>query len=203
MNHLHVVTSTLVADPLATRLVVALGRDALQDVLDVRPSGLVTTGHDARAVSSSLLTAGHTSTDIANAVLLQLLAPACRVREMGVSAIDDDITLLESVFAQLLDQAVDGVTGLDENHDPTGPLELGNEVGEALGADDGLSLGLVLEKVRDLLDGPVEGDDGVSMIGCVEDEVLAHNLQGYEVSIIEMQLHIAINDEQLDSQRGQ
>lgn len=45
------------------------------------------------------------------------------------------------------------------------------------------TLGLVLEEAVDLGDGTVEGNDGVSMVGGVEDEVLAHDRKADETEI--------------------
>ena len=62
MHHLDIVTSTLVADPLTAGLAIALGGDRLEDVLDVRPRLLLTTGHKGWPIAGTLLTAGDTGT---------------------------------------------------------------------------------------------------------------------------------------------
>ena len=46
-----------------------------------------------------------------------------------------------------------------------------------------LTLGLVLDEVVDLADGAVEGNNGESVIGSVEDQVLSHNSQADEAEI--------------------
>ena len=126
MDHLDVVTSTLITDPVAASLAVALGGDALEDILDVRPGLLVTTGHERGTVAGTLLTTGDTAADEADALLLQVLGAAVAVGEVGVTTVDDDITLLE-VGQKRLDELVNGVSGHDKEHDAARALELGAE----------------------------------------------------------------------------
>jgi hypothetical protein len=83
---------------LAAWLVVALGRDGLQDILDVWPGLLVTTGHDRGTITSSLLTAGDTGTDEAESLLGKVAGAAVGIGEMRVAAINDDVTLLNATI---------------------------------------------------------------------------------------------------------
>ena len=46
-----------------------------------------------------------------------------------------------------------------------------------------LTLGLVLEEVVNLADGTVEGNNGESIIGSIEDQVLSHDSQADEAEI--------------------
>lgn len=172
MDHLDVVASTLVTNPLATSFAAALGRDALQDILDVWPSLLVTTGHDGGTVAGTLLTTGYTGTNESQALGVEVLSSAVGVGEVGVTTIDDDVALLEE-RQQLLDPVVNGLSGLDEEHDAAGALELADELLDGVSADDGLALGLVLQEMVDLGDGSVEGTDGEAVVGHVQDKVLS------------------------------
>lgn len=171
VDHLDVVASTLVTDPLAASLALALGSNGLEDVLDVRPGSLITTGHERRAIAGTLLTTRDTGTNEADALGGKVLCPAVAVGEVRVTAINDDIALLEE-GEKSLDPLVDGLAGLDEEHDAAGGLELGDELLGSLGTDDGLALGLVGKEVVDLGNGTVEGADGEAMVGHVEDQVL-------------------------------
>lgn len=183
MNHLDVVAGTLVTDPLAAGLAVRLGGDGLEDVLDVGPGLLVTTGHDGGAVAGTLLTTGDTGTDVADALGLEVLGAAVGVGEVGVATINDDVTRLKAVLEEELDEVVDGLAGHDEEHHAPGLLELGDELLDAVRANDALALGLVLEEAVDLGDGAVEGNDVEAVVSGVEDQVLAHDRKANETEV--------------------
>ena len=146
MNHLHVVTSTLVTDPLTAGLSITFGGDALKNVLDVWPRLLVSTRHDGRTITGTLLTTRHTSTNETDTLLGKVLATTVGVWVVGVSTIDDDVTLLDASAQKSLDEVVNGFAGLDKQHHTTGLLELGDKLLGAVSADDGLALGFILEE---------------------------------------------------------
>lgn len=136
VNHLDEVTSTLVTNPVTTGLtVVTLGGNALEDVLDVGPGLLVTTGHERGAVTGTLLTTGDTAADKAKALLGEVLGAAVTVGEVGVTTIDDDVTLVE-VRQKGLDELVDGLASHDQEHDTAGALELGAELLDGVSTDN-------------------------------------------------------------------
>lgn len=177
VHHLDVVTSTIVTDPLTAGLTVRLGRDGLEDVLDVWPGLLVTTGHDRGTVTSTLLTTGDTGTDESDTLVGEVLCAAVGVGVVRVTTIDDDITLFGTVVEELLDELVNRLSGHDEHHHAAGLLELGDEVLDVLGSDNGLALCLVLEEVVDLGDGTVVSNDSEAVVGGIEDQVLTHDGQ--------------------------
>lgn len=183
VNHLDVVASTLVTDPLAAGLAVRLGGDVLEDILDVRPGLLVTTGHDGGTVTGTLLTTGDTGADEADTLGVKVLGAAVGVGEVRVATVNDDVTLLETVLEEELNEVVDGLAGHDEKHHAAGSLELGDELLDAVCANNALSLGLVLEELVNLGDGTVEGNDGVAVVGGVEDQVLAHDRKANETEV--------------------
>lgn len=113
VDHLDVVTSTLITDPVAARLAIALGGNALEDVLNVRPGVRVTTGHERGTVAGTLLTTRDTAADEADALLLQVVGAAVAVGVVGVTTVNDDITLLEE-RQKRLDELVDGLASHDE-----------------------------------------------------------------------------------------
>lgn len=82
VHHLDVVTGTFITDPLAASLAIALGRDALEDILDVWPSLLVSTGHDGGSISGTLLTSRNTGTDKSDALTCQVFRSAVGIGEM-------------------------------------------------------------------------------------------------------------------------
>lgn len=171
MDHLDVVAGTLVTDPVTACLTIALGRDALEDVLDRRPCSLVTAGHQRGAVSGTLLTTGHTGANEVKALVLQVLGPAVGVGEVRVTTVDDDVSGLEQ-GQEGLDPVVDSLAGLDKEHDTTRLLELGDELLGGVGTHNGLALGLVGKEAVHLGDGSVESANGETMVGHVQDQVL-------------------------------
>jgi hypothetical protein len=137
VNHLHVVTSTSLADPVTARLAVDLSSGCLEDLLDMRPGGRGSTGHEGRTVASTLLTTGDAGADEEEALGLELLGAADRVWVVRVTTIDDDIALLE-VRDELLDEVIDSWASLDEEDDLAGGLEL---LAELLNRPRALDLG--------------------------------------------------------------
>jgi hypothetical protein len=138
VDHLDVVTSTLLTNPVAARLAVGVGSGLLEDLLDVGPGSGRSTGHEGRTVTGTLLTTGNTGTDEEETLGLELLGAAVRVGEVRVSTVDDDVALLE-VGLELADEVVDGLTSLDEENDLAGSLELGAELLNGVSADDRLA----------------------------------------------------------------
>jgi hypothetical protein len=183
VNHLDVVTSTVVTNPLTAGLAVRLGGDVLEDVLDVRPGLLVTTGHDGGTVAGTLLTTRDTGTDEADALAFEVLSAAVGVRVVRVATVNDDVTLLKTVLEEELNEVIDRLAGHDEKHHAAGSLKLGDELLDAVCANNALSLGLVLKELVDLGDGTVEGNNGVAVVGSVENQVLAHDRKANETEV--------------------
>ena len=154
---------TGLADPVTAGLALGLRSGLLEDLLDVGPGGVRSTGHEGRAVSGTLLTTRDTGTDEQETLGLELLGSSDRVGVVRVTTVNDDVALLE-VRLELSNEVVDGLTGLDEEDDSSGSLEVGAELLDRLGADDvgaceldgfaaqsaRLTLSLVLEEVVDL-----------------------------------------------------
>lgn len=208
VNHLDEVTSPLVTNPVTAGLtVVTLGGNALEDVLDVGPGLLMTTGHERGAVTGTLLTTGDTATDKAEALLGEVLGTAVAVGEVRVTTIDDDVTLVE-VRQKGLDELINGFASHDQEHDTAGTLELGAELLDGVSTDNGLAwrapisilnttmmshplypltlsltLGLIVEETVDLGGGTVVGADSVAVIRSVEDQVLTHDRQTDQTEI--------------------
>lgn len=123
VNHLDIVSGTGLADPVAARLAVDLGSSLLEDLLDGGPCSSRTTGHERGAVTRTLLTTRDTGADEEEALRLELLCAADGIGEVRVTTVNDDVTLLE-VGDELVDEGIDGSTGLDEEDDLARPLEL-------------------------------------------------------------------------------
>ena len=138
VNHLDVVSSSGISNPVAARLTVGLSGSLLEDFLDVRPGSSGTSGHERRTVTSSLLTSRDTRSDEKETLGLELLGAADRVGEVRVSSIDDDVSLLEVRF-KLTDEVVDSLTGLDEKDDLARSLQLGAKFLNGVSTDDRLA----------------------------------------------------------------
>lgn len=84
---------------------------------------------------------------------------------------------------ELVNEAVYGRTGFHEHHNATWRLQFGDQVLDGFGTQDTLALGLVRQKCVHLFDGTIESNDGESVIGHVQDEILAHYGQADEADV--------------------
>lgn len=135
VDHLDVVSRTALTDPVATGLTERLGGSLLEDLLDRGPSGGGTTGHQRRTVSSTLFTTGDTGTDEQETLGLELLGPSDRVWVVRVTTVNDDVALFKERL-ELLNEAVDGGSGLDQQDNLSGSLELLAELLDGVSTDD-------------------------------------------------------------------
>ena len=90
--HLHVVSSTLITNPVTAWLSIALGCNALEDILDMRPSSFVASWHKRWSVSCAFLTPRNSCPNEEDPLLAKVLASAVAIRVVRVSAVNDDIT---------------------------------------------------------------------------------------------------------------
>jgi len=86
-------------------------------------------------VTGTLLTTGDTRADEKETLGLELLGSADRVGVVRVTTVNDDVALLK-VGDELVDESVNGGTGLDEKDHLAGALELGDKLLDGLGAND-------------------------------------------------------------------
>ena len=117
VDHLDVVARAVFADPVAAgRAVFDLGGDGLEDRLDVRPRCGIAAGHDGGAEARAFFAAGDAGADEENAFVREGFGAAVGIGEEGVAAVDDDVALFE-MGQDVVDDLVDGVAGLDHEHD--------------------------------------------------------------------------------------
>ena len=135
VDHLDVVSRTTLTDPVATGLTEGLSSGLLEDFLDRGPSGGGTTGHQRGTVSGTLLTTRDTGTDEQETLGLELLGPSDRVGVVRVTTVNDDVALFEERL-ELLNEAVDGGSGLDQQNDLSGSLKLFAKLLDGVGTDD-------------------------------------------------------------------
>jgi len=138
VNHLDVVTSSRISNPVAARLTVGLSGSLLEDLLDVRPGSSGTSGHEGRTVTGTLLSSRDTRSNEEKTFVLELLGATNRVGEVRVSSIDDDVSLLEMGF-KLTDEVVDSLSSLDEEDDLSGSLEFSAKLLNGVSTNDGLA----------------------------------------------------------------
>ena len=79
VNHLDIMSCSILADPVAARLLANLGSDALEDGLDVFPRLRVTTWHERGAVASTVLSPAHSATDEEETLLSKELGTTLHV----------------------------------------------------------------------------------------------------------------------------
>lgn len=142
VNHLDKVAGTSVTDPVTAGLTISLSRDVLENLLNVGPGLLVSTGHDGGTVSGTLLTAGNTGTNKEDSLLVKLLVSSVGVGEVGVTTVNDDITLIE-IGQELFDERIDSSTGLNEQNDSSGSLQQSTQLLDRVSTNNGLSCLLV------------------------------------------------------------
>jgi hypothetical protein len=135
VNHLHVVTSTGFTDPVTARFAVGLGSSFLENLLDVWPSSVGTTEHEGRTMTGAFLTTGNTTPDEEEALGFEFLGSTDGIRVVRASSVNDDITLLK-VWDKLLDEIINSRSGLDEQDNFAGLLELGAELLKGMSALD-------------------------------------------------------------------
>jgi len=189
VNHLDIVASTVTTNPVAARLAIGLGSNALEDVLDVRPGLFISTRHQRWTITGTFFTSRDTGADKADALLRQILGTAVAVWVMGVSTVNDDVALFDE-GEHLLNEVVDRRTSHDQKHHTTRLLELGNELLNRMGSDNGFALGLILEEAIDLGDGSVESNNGEAVIRSVENQILAHDREANETEITNWTRHV-------------
>jgi hypothetical protein len=197
VDHLDVVTRAGLANPITARFTKRFSSSSLEDGLNCGPGGRRTTGHERRTVTGTLLSSRNARTNEQEALLLKLLGPSDRVGIMGVTTINDDITLLE-MGSELLDERINGRTGLDKEDNFTWPLELGNKLFDGVSAlDVGAcksvfqimrgkqsqrkepTFGLVSKEIINLGCSSVVGNDGEALVVDVQNEVLALLKEGF------------------------
>ena len=127
VDHLDVVAGTVGTDIGAARLTVrGFGGNGFINGLDFGVRFLIAAGHDGRAAASSRFPAGNAHAVEVDARFLAAFATALSIPEVGVAAVDDDISLIEA-REELVDHAVDRRSGHDHEHDFARPFEGGQE----------------------------------------------------------------------------
>ena len=104
------------------------------------------------------------------------------VGEVGVTAVDDDVALIEH-GGELLDNCVDGCARLDHNQDAAGRLEGVNEFLQGLGTDEVAVCAVLSQQCVGLLYGTVVQCHGVAVTCQVAGEVCAHDSKAGDTNL--------------------
>ncbi|MPM79426.1 hypothetical protein SDC9_126459 [bioreactor metagenome] len=139
VHHLYKVPCSAFADPVAAGNAINMGGDSLKQGFYLLPSGLRTTGHDRGPLQSSLFAAADTGADVQKALALHVSHPALAVLVVGVPSIDDDVSLVQK-REEGFDGIVDSTTGFDHHHHLARGLERIDQLLQAVGAENLLTL---------------------------------------------------------------
>ena len=170
-------TGPAFAHPATTRLsVIGLRGNALEHVADQRPRLWVTARHDGGAVPGTFLATRNAHAEKSNAVLAQGLPAPLAVLEIGVAAIDDDVTLLE-MRQQAVDNQVDDLAGGGHQKDHAWA---GQGIGQIRQVETGVQRGIGRYRGDECL-----GDRGravvhrhpESMVEHVEGDIASHDAE--------------------------
>ncbi len=117
VDHLDEVAGAFGPDPVAAgRPIGDLGGDGLKDRLDGRPRVGIAAGHDRRAFQGPFFAPRYAGADKEQPFFLELAGAAGRVGEVRVAAVDQDVAGRQERH-KLADDVVDGLPGLDHDHD--------------------------------------------------------------------------------------
>lgn len=135
MNHLDVVAGAGLTNPITARLTERLSSGGLEDGLNCGPGCCRAAGHERRTIAGTLFSSRNTGTNEQEALLFKFLGPPNGIGIVGVTTVNDDITLLE-MGDELLNKGVDSITGLDEKNDFARSLQFGSELLDGVSALD-------------------------------------------------------------------
>ena len=176
MDGLHQVTGTTGTDVGDAGTVVHLGRHLVHQALNGVVRRLGATGHHARTFQGTFGTAGDAHTDEAEALALQLLHPTLGVVIVGVATIDEQIPFLQK-RGDLIHDGIHSRAGLHHHQDPTGTLELADEVLKIRGSLNVPALAATVKELLRLGVGAVVDHAREAVALSVEDEVLPHHAE--------------------------
>src|SRR5438876_1107074 len=95
VNHLDIVTGTLITNPVAACLTITLCSNTLENIFDERPCLFITTRHQTGSIPSSFFSTRYTSADESNFFPSEVLGSTVGIREMRVATINDDVSRLD------------------------------------------------------------------------------------------------------------
>ena len=171
---------------------VHVGCDGLQNRTEGLPRLRRATRHDGRAVQSALLATRDARADEVAALLSHLLLAADRVGEQGVSAVDDDVTLIHGL-CQLINDRIRCRTGLNHDDGLARALQGGNEILDALRGDEVTLIAVLRNQGAGLFRAAVVHGDSIAVVCEVARQVGAHDSQAHNTNLSEFSLFSSLS----------
>ena len=137
-------------------------------------SGLESQAKKHDWVGRTFFAAGHAGADVELALAFHICCPANGVREMGVAAVDQNITVVEQ-RKKLLDHIVYGLSRFDHHKDFAGLFQIVHQFFKAVAADDVLTCGSAVDEFVHLFCRAVENRHSEALGLHIHDKVLAHD----------------------------
>ena len=184
VDHLHEVARTVGGNPCAAGCTVlgCLRCNLLEHGAEVLVGLCGTAGHHGGAPESALFAAGDANAYEVQALFSQGVLATDGVGEVGVTAVNNDVALIEH-GGELLDHCVDGCARLDHNQDAAGRLEGVDEFLQGLGADEVAVCAVLSQQCVGLLYGTVVQCHGVAVTCQVAGEVCAHDSKAGDTNL--------------------
>ena len=119
MHHFHIVPGTVFSNVgTAGRTILRTRCDSLQNLSDFLIGRFVSTGHNARSKTRTILTTGDSHTEIMQSLFFQICLSADGILEEGIPAIQNHIPLLQQ-WNQLFYDGIHCFSRLYHQHDLT------------------------------------------------------------------------------------
>ncbi|MNZ90946.1 hypothetical protein D3C78_1099180 [compost metagenome] len=177
MDRLDEMAGAVIAEPCHARIIVVLGGNGGQHLLDALPAILGAANHDRRSMTGTFFAAGNAHADKGQAAVLQIVETADRIAEIRIARIDHDVAVRKMGFKDF-HLLVDRVTSLDHDDDRARRTNGGDEFLDGF-ARDQLSLqvpGFSVEFFRRFR-GSVEYGNLVALFRDVQRQVRAHDAE--------------------------
>ena len=192
VHHLYKVAGAALANPVAARGAVGnLGCDGLQDGLHLRPGLRASARHYGRPLEGAFLAAGYARANVQQAFAVYILRATRCVREMGVSTVNYDVSLVKK-GDEFFNIVVHGSARLHHQEDFAGAFEGGYQVLQAVGSVDVLAGAPALYEIVHFLYRTVEYAYAETLALHIQDKVFAHYCKAYEADI-RFHFHIVIH----------
>src|SRR3989338_5887127 len=177
MHHLDIVTRSSATYPITARLsLFSFGRDRLENIFDMRPRVMISSGHEGRTEPGPHLAARNAATDKQNAFMLQLVAPPFGVWKVTVAPVNKTASCLE-VRKTLVNELIHRIARFDHAHPTPRPFELPEKFFQGPCPFHLCTFGRTLQKCIHLRRRPIETNYFKMVIVHVHDEILPHDGQ--------------------------
>ena len=180
------------ADVSAARLAISrFGRNGFVNGLDFRIRFLIAARHDGRTAAGARFPARNAHAIEMDAVFFAAVVAAARIAEIGVAAVDDDVTCIQE-GQQLVEHAVHRRTGHDHEHDFARPLQGSQEILQ-LEVARNLVMGPFLEELFRQIRRIVVDRNVVAVVGHVQGQVTAHDGHADDANIVKCHRYLSFS----------